>query len=99
MHVKVAVSTGKLRGNNGPEERYLEVSVRDGGPGISEEDESRIFEPFYSTKDGGTGLGLYVSKGIVERHGGVISVETGRGGSAFAIKLPLRTSSEEGSRK
>lgn len=99
VRVRVAVGMGALGRNDGPEERYMEVSVRDSGPGISEEDESRIFEPFYSTKDGGTGLGLYVSKGIVERHGGVIFTDTRAEGCAFTIRLPLRTSSEEDSRK
>jgi PAS domain S-box-containing protein len=98
VELKVTLGTGKLR-DDGPEEPYLQISVLDSGPGISEEDELRIFEPFFSTKDGGTGLGLYVSKGIVERHGGVLSVHTGAGGCAFTIKLPLKTSSEEESGK
>jgi PAS domain S-box-containing protein len=74
----------------------LEVAVKDSGPGIKKEDEARIFEPFFSTKDGGTGLGLYVSSGIVERHGGTISVKTGRGGTTFRVRLPLRSRDKEG---
>lgn len=99
VRVKVAEGTGKLGGERAAEEACLVVTIRDSGPGIDAEDESRIFEPFYSTKDGGTGLGLYVSKGIVERHGGIISLQTGRRGSTFTIKLPLRYSNEEDSRK
>lgn len=99
VQVKMTIGRGRLGAADGPEENYLEVTVRDSGPGISEEDELRIFEPFYSTKDGGTGLGLYVSKGIVERHGGIISVHSGDEGCAFAIRLPLKASSEEDSRR
>jgi signal transduction histidine kinase len=93
------VGTGRIGEAGGPDEDFLEISIRDSGPGISEEDELRIFEPFYSTKDGGTGLGLYVSKGIVERHGGEITVHSGAEGCAFAIRLPLKTSSEEDSHR
>jgi two-component system nitrogen regulation sensor histidine kinase GlnL len=84
-----------LGGDGAAGEPCLVVTVWDSGPGISDEDQGRIFEPFYSTKDGGTGLGLYVSKGIVERHGGTITVGTGRGGSAFTLVLPLQAPTEE----
>jgi PAS domain S-box-containing protein len=82
-------------GDGAAQEPCLVITVRDSGPGISDEDSSRIFEPFYSTKDGGTGLGLYVSKGIVERHGGTITVGSGREGSAFTLVLPLHAPTEE----
>lgn len=99
--VRLSVQPGAARFGAGgqAEEPCLVVKVWDSGPGISEGDESKIFEPFYSTKDGGTGLGLYVSKGIVERHGGNISVESGRGGSVFKINLPLKAAGEEVSRR
>jgi PAS domain S-box-containing protein len=67
----------------------LHLSVADGGAGIPLAEQARIFEPFYTTKPGGTGLGLYVSHGIVERNGGRIHVdsETGRG-TTMTIELP-----------
>jgi two-component system NtrC family sensor kinase len=67
--------------------------VADDGAGISPEDLSQIFEPFYTTKkDAGTGLGLWVSEGIVRKHGGSIRVrsraEGDVTGTVFSIFLP-----------
>jgi len=69
------------------------VSLADTGPGIPEEVRERIFDPFYTTKEHGTGLGLSISYGIVEQHGGTISVDSSLGkGSIFTIQLPILTS-------
>jgi len=71
---------------------YLVIKIADTGPGISEEVRERIFDPFYTTKEHGTGLGLSISYGIVEQHGGTISVESSLGkGSTFVIQLPVLT--------
>lgn len=67
------------------------ITVRDTGPGIPPEHADRIFEPFFTTKSAvsGTGLGLSVSLGIIERHGGRITVESQPGhGATFAVRLP-----------
>jgi signal transduction histidine kinase len=75
--------------------RSVEVVVEDDGPGIPAEHRDRIFEPFFTTKqDVGTGLGLWVTKGIVDRHGGSILAafrEDGEAarGAAFTILLPV----------
>jgi len=75
----------------------LIIDVQDQGEGISEEDKEKIFEPFYTTKSSGTGLGLYVCHHIVEGHGGQIVVESQRGqGSRFLLCLPLGRSLREG---
>jgi two-component system NtrC family sensor kinase len=74
----------------------LVTTIEDTGQGISEENLGRIFDPFFTTKnqelDGvaGTGLGLSVSYGIIENHGGQISVQSivGRG-TVFTIELPI----------
>jgi signal transduction histidine kinase len=67
----------------------VRVSVRDSGPGLSEEVRAHLFEPFFSRKDGGTGLGLAVSKGIVEAHRGTLEAESPPGGGArFTVGLP-----------
>jgi signal transduction histidine kinase len=67
----------------------VEVIVRDDGPGISPKDLARIFDPFYSTKTEGTGLGLPLTQQIIEEHGGTIACasEPGRG-TVFTIRLP-----------
>jgi PAS domain S-box-containing protein len=75
--------------------RWVELQVKDSGPGIPPEIEPRIFEPFFTTKtDVGTGLGLWVTKEIVDRHGGHIEVRRGSAedgvanGAVFRITLP-----------
>ncbi len=68
----------------------IEVVISDTGPGIEPERLQKIFDPFFTTKEKGTGLGLSVVYGIVERHGGKISVESELGrGTAFTIRLPV----------
>jgi two-component system, NtrC family, sensor kinase len=69
----------------------VRVRVRDTGPGLSEEDQQRLFEPFYTTKPGGTGLGLAVSRAIARAHGGDIQARNcERGGAEFVLRLPRR---------
>ena len=70
---------------------YVEIKISDNGCGISKEDLSKIFEPFYSTKgQKGTGLGLAVIWGIVDNHNGTINVNSIiGGGTTFTIHLPL----------
>jgi len=67
----------------------VRVSIQDTGPGIPQESLKKIFDPFYSTKDGGTGLGLVITKKIIEEHKGSIDVESAPGkGTTFQISLP-----------
>ena len=66
----------------------VEIRIEDDGPGIPAEHLGKIFEPFFSTKDGGTGLGLALTQQIVVEHGGRIQVEASEHGTAFAIELP-----------
>ena len=73
-----------------PQQKSVEIAVSDTGEGISENDLVRIFDPFYTTKDTGNGLGLAITHGIIEQHNGTISVESKLGrGTTFTIKLPL----------
>lgn len=65
------------------------ISIRDSGPGISDEIRQKIFLPFYTTKQEGTGLGLALVQKIIVSHGGRIEVEGGKGqGTTFIISLP-----------
>jgi signal transduction histidine kinase len=71
----------------------VHLAVQDDGPGVTEENAQRIFEPFFTTKkDVGTGLGLWVVKEIVERHGGAVAVNSHNGdgshGAIFTVELP-----------
>lgn len=81
------------------ENEHVIVDIEDDGGGIPPEHLPKIFDPFYTTKPigKGTGLGLSISYGIVDKHGGTISVESTSGhGTTFTVKLPVRVKSEEG---
>jgi signal transduction histidine kinase len=71
--------------------RFAEISVADTGPGVSEDAAKKIFDPFYSTKDHGMGMGLSIVRTIVEAHHGQIEVakRNGANGAVFRVKLPL----------
>lgn len=69
--------------------KRVEVLVRDAGPGLSPEAAARVFEPFYTTKEKGMGIGLYLTKRIIEAHGGTIEARSREGaGTEFRIELP-----------
>ena len=73
--------------------KVVQIRFTDDGPGIPEEIKESIFEPFYTTKKEGegTGLGLFITYGIVEKHGGLIRVDSAVGkGSTFVINLPYK---------
>jgi len=78
-------------------EGAVEVSVADTGPGIAPEVAAELFNPFVTTKKGGMGIGLSVSKSIVEAHGGRIWVALRPGrGSRFAFTLPAGQAAQAG---
>ena len=67
------------------------IEVRDNGPGISEENWDRVFDPYYTSKTEGTGLGLAIVKKVVLEHGGEVRLDRApEGGARFRIELPLR---------
>jgi signal transduction histidine kinase len=80
-------------GDQGTEEapgrEYACISVHDTGPGISEEVENKMFSPFFTTRDGGTGLGLHIVRKIANLHGGEIRYCRAEvGGGRFIIEIP-----------
>jgi len=78
IHIETSLQNGRAT-----------IRVTDEGEGIGPEDSERIFEPFYSTKDRGSGLGLCISQRIIDEHGGTIRVEApDGGGTRFVIELP-----------
>lgn len=75
---------------------WVSVSIADTGVGISVEDMEKLFEPLFTTKATGIGLGLAISKTIVDGHEGTIEVESELGkGSVFFVRLPTRTKEED----
>jgi two-component system NtrC family sensor kinase len=75
---------------------HIEISIKDNGIGIPKDKLKHIFEPFYTTKKKGTGLGLYISYGIIKKLGGDIHVESEVGkGTIFTIKIPVNPELEE----
>ena len=86
LAVSVAAETG-------PDDaaRRLVLTVADEGPGLDEADVPRLFDPYFSKKDGGVGLGLAMVKRIVEEHGGRVTAENradGKTGAVFRVSLP-----------
>jgi signal transduction histidine kinase len=67
----------------------VEISVTDSGRGIDAEHVDRIFEPFFTTKAKGIGMGLSISRGIVEAHGGRLWAESTGIGATFRFTLPI----------
>ena len=82
---------GQLTINVRNVDNFVEITVTDTGEGISDENIDKIFDPLFTTKLKGTGLGLAVCQQIVERHGGTVSArrnEEPSGGTIFEVKLP-----------
>jgi PAS domain S-box-containing protein len=78
-----------------PPGRYVKVSIRDEGSGIPRDHLERIFDPYFSTRNEGSGLGLSTSYSIIKRHGGHVFVEsTDGGGSTFTFLLPVPADDE-----
>jgi len=83
-------SGGILRVRTEADEAYVTISFIDSGQGIAPEQIGRLFEPYFTTKQNGTGLGLMIVQRIVREHGGLIEVESNRDhGTTFRVKLPI----------
>ncbi|HZF38843.1 MAG TPA: ATP-binding protein [Blastocatellia bacterium] len=86
--IQAMPSGGELNISLRPDNGFLEIKFADTGVGIMPEDLAQIFEPYYSTKETGIGLGLPLTKKIIEEHGGKINVESGLGrGTTFIVTL------------
>ncbi len=68
----------------------IEVTVEDSGKGFVKKNEDQLFDAFYTTKKHGLGMGLAISRSIIEEHGGTISVESGKG-TTFIVTIPRAT--------
>jgi len=79
-----------LRGQNSEDGQWIQLSIQDSGIGISSEDMNKLFDPFFSTKEGGVGLGLSITHRIIDQHHGKIEVESTPGeGTLFTVWLPI----------
>jgi two-component system NtrC family sensor kinase len=80
----------RVRSQAVAEDHVMEVTIADTGVGIQREQLSKVLDPFFTTKEKGTGLGLSVVYGVVERHGGRLSIDSEPGaGTTVTIRLPL----------
>lgn len=87
--IEAMVAGGEIYVETSPSIAGVVIILEDNGPGIPASEREHIFEPFVSTKENGTGLGLAVSSGIVNAHGGTLTLENGWGkGARFRITLP-----------
>jgi signal transduction histidine kinase len=81
---------GRLTLTMGSDDKLVTLRIRDSGQGIAPEHLAKIFDPFFSTKEHGTGLGLALTQQIVVEHGGSIDVESAPGqGTTFTVRLPV----------
>jgi PAS domain S-box-containing protein len=87
--IEVMTGGGDITINISKGDSCLDISIRDTGPGISDEQHDNIFDLFYSTKSGGTGVGLAITKNIIHAHGGNIRFKKLDEGAEFIIELPL----------
>jgi signal transduction histidine kinase len=72
------------------------MAIADTGPGISAEELSKVFDPFYTTKRSGTGLGLSVSYGIIQDHHGTVDVQSIPGrGTTFVLAFPAMSNERD----
>jgi signal transduction histidine kinase len=72
--------------------KQVEIAIADTGPGISQQDKEMIFEPFYSSKTKGAGIGLALVKDLIAEHGGDVRVESEpKKGARFIIHLPVKS--------
>lgn len=81
---------GKIHIDAENKKNSLRLKIKDNGPGIPETNKDKIFKPFFTTKNTGTGLGLAMVKRVVEAHGGIIFFESDAEGTLFIFEIPLK---------
>lgn len=91
--IDAMVSGGAIRVEASRLPEHDQIIVSDGGPGIPEELRRKVFEPLFTDKDQGAGMGLSICRQIIERHGGTIEARDGNPGAALCIRLPRETNS------
>ncbi|MFQ5686234.1 MAG: nitrogen regulation protein NR(II) [Candidatus Scalindua sp.] len=87
--IEVMTGGGEINIITSNDDGYLNITIKDTGPGIPSEQHDKIFDLFHSTKSGGTGVGLAITKNIIQAHGGNIKFNKLNRGAEFIIELPL----------
>jgi signal transduction histidine kinase len=88
--IEAIESTGTVKVQVSAQEKTVAIKIKDNGKGIPRHIQHRLGEPFYSTKEKGTGLGIMVCYRIIEQHNGTIEFSSKEGeGTTFIIRLPL----------
>jgi signal transduction histidine kinase len=87
---------GKLTVSTRRVDDHVEIAIQDTGPGIALDVGKRLFEQFFTTKPQGTGIGLYISRQIIEQHGGTLRWESAPGaGTTFTATLPIKRTQDD----
>lgn len=86
---------GRLQVSADVDSSKLRVDVRDEGPGVPDDLRNKIFDPYFTTKGKGTGLGLALCDKIIRQHGGTLELQTSPDGTTFRITLPLTESAQQ----
>ena len=93
--VKYTPNAGQIKVSSSQEKKWLMIEVSDSGPGLSKEDQNKLFDPFYrgvainKSLINGSGLGLTIAKDLVEAHGGSIQLAPSETGAHFIVRLPM----------
>ncbi|MBW1752183.1 MAG: GHKL domain-containing protein [Deltaproteobacteria bacterium] len=94
--MKIVVGEKKIMITTAMIKSHVFIRIIDSGPGVSEHLQDRIFDPFYTTKQESTGIGLSLCHRIIADHGGSISVGSSKwGGAEFITKIPIDSAKDE----
>ena len=89
MPIDATAAGGRVELGAEAEANGLRIWVRDDGTGIAAENCDRLFQPYFTTKQHGTGLGLFMARKLLAEHGGTIECESAAGaGTTFTVRLP-----------
>jgi signal transduction histidine kinase len=87
--IEASPAGGAVRVGLDREDGSVRIAVSDGGPGIPDSAREHVFDPYFTTRNSGNGLGLAVSREVVAHHGGSLRFETGAEGTTFTMRLPI----------
>jgi signal transduction histidine kinase len=85
--IEATIEQGKVVITMQPDSNHVAIEVADEGPGFTDEQQEHLFEAFYTTKSNGVGLGLAVSRELMQSMGGQLCYKSGRAGATFVVKL------------